>query len=331
MSLPEPAHGSLMGIRMVVWDLDETIWTGILSEGEVELRGDPLRLIPALARSGVPSAVCSNNDLPHAQMRLEAWDLWRWIVFPRVGWRPKVQMLGEIVVTSSLRPASVLLIDDQARIRVEAERTLGVRTLDSADVATLWELVDEKVDPRAERLKQYRLLQRREVARQRTAGADRALFLRASGIRLYDEGPFSHLGRIVALVARAHRLNYTRRPLDLPGLRHLLNRPEVEAQALRVTDVFGDYGISGFYALDRAHATLLHFVFSCRLLDMGVESFVYQRLGCPAIAAYPGSDAPAPPLGDSDWITAGSERDRRTQSRKTMPRAVWNFAVTIRG
>ena len=322
MTVPEQAERPLAGVRMVVWDLDETIWTGTLSEGEVVLRSDPPHLIPALARSGVPSTVCSNNDPAPAQMLLEAWELWRWIVFPRVAWRPKIQMLEEIVVASRLRPRSVLLVDDQARIRAEAERTLGVRTLDSTDLEALWELVDERVDPHAERLAQYRVLERRETASEQESGTDPTGFLRASDIRLHEEDPRWHLDRIVVLVSRAHRLNHTRRALDLAGLRYLLARPEVEARAVRVTDAFGDYGISGFYALDRSRATLLHFVFSCRLLHMGVESFLYQRLGCPAIATRPGSDAPSPPSGDPDWITMGDGRGSRAQPRDRSPGAV---------
>ena len=46
-------------------------------------------------------------------------------------------------------------------------------------------------------------------------------------------------------------------------------------------DKFGDYGIVGFYAVKNGR--LLHFVFSCRTLNMGVEQYVYHKIGRPEL------------------------------------------------
>jgi hypothetical protein len=68
---------------------------------------------------------------------------------------------------------------------------------------------------------------------------------------------------------------------------------------VQVQDKFGDYGITGFYALkDRK---LLHFVFSCRTLNMGVEQYVYAMLGNPELDVQ-GEVASDPAAFVPDWI-----------------------------
>src|SRR3974390_1301599 len=56
--------------KPVVWDLDETLWAGTLSEGPVTL--DPVRaeLVRTLNRRGIVNSICSNNDEDAARARL---------------------------------------------------------------------------------------------------------------------------------------------------------------------------------------------------------------------------------------------------------------------
>jgi hypothetical protein len=52
---------------------------------------------------------------------------------------------------------------------------------------------------------------------------------------------------------------------------------------IQVRDKYGDYGIVGFYCLNISENRLEHFAFSCRVIGMKVEQYVYDKLGCPAI------------------------------------------------
>ncbi len=52
---------------------------------------------------------------------------------------------------------------------------------------------------------------------------------------------------------------------------------------MRVQDRFGDYGLVGIYCLNPAENRLEQFVFSCRILHLGVEQFTYAQLGFPTL------------------------------------------------
>jgi hypothetical protein len=54
---------------------------------------------------------------------------------------------------------------------------------------------------------------------------------------------------------------------------------------VKVKDRYGDYGIIGFWMMDGiwVEPYLIHFVFSCRTLGMGVEQWVYEKLGRPRL------------------------------------------------
>ena len=76
-------------VKLIIWDLDETLWAGTLSEGEVVIdtsRGD---LVRALNRRGIVNSICSKNDQPEARRRLEAEGLWDEFVFASIDWSPK--------------------------------------------------------------------------------------------------------------------------------------------------------------------------------------------------------------------------------------------------
>jgi hypothetical protein len=74
-----------------------------------------------------------------------------------------------------------------------------------------------------------------------------------------------------------------------------------------VRDRFGEYGICGFYAFRRGEKPVLeHFLFSCRVLQMGVEQTIHASLGSPTIDS---TDAAALATFTSafssppDWVT----------------------------
>lgn len=52
----------------------------------------------------------------------------------------------------------------------------------------------------------------------------------------------------------------------------MINDTSVNSGYIMVRDNFGDYGIVGFYTLKENN--LIHFVFSCRILGMGIEDAV---------------------------------------------------------
>ena len=107
--------------------------------------------------------------------------------------------------------------------------------------------------------------------------------------------------RIGDLNGKARQLNCSGGGLlDREDLERRAAERRIEMAALYVRDRYGDYGLTGFYVLDTERRSLEHFVFSCRLMGMGIENWLFERLGRPQLDGDVNRarfDAPA------DWVT----------------------------
>jgi FkbH-like protein len=290
-------------VKLVIWDLDETLWAGVLSEGPVEILGGRAQLLRDLVDHGVMVSVSSRNDLETARTELERHGLWDLIVFPRINWEPKGAQVRDLIEAAQLRPPNVLFVDDNHLNREEAAFFApGLQVADPADpqfAERLQAVVDaSKPDAARRRLGEYRLLEARTAA---AAGfADNHEFLRSSRIEIrLTERPLRDEDRLAELVARTNQLNYTKQRLDRAGVARLLRDPDTRTVAVRVRDRFGDHGLVGFAAVTAGRVEQL--AFSCRILGMGVERAVYAWLGRPAISVAEPVSAPldgAP----TDWL-----------------------------
>ncbi|HEX3264136.1 MAG TPA: HAD-IIIC family phosphatase [Candidatus Limnocylindrales bacterium] len=290
-------------IKLVIWDLDETLWSGVLAEGPVELLEGRAALLRDLVDRGVMVSVSSRNDLQAAREELERHGLWELVVFPRINWNAKGAQVRDLIEAAQLRPPNVLFVDDNHLNREEAAFFApGLQVADPAaagfDDRMAAIVAAGKPDPARRRLGEYRLLEQRSAAA--AEFGDNRAFLRASGIevRLTDR-PVADADRLAELVARTNQLNYTKRRLDREGVARLLQDPATRTVAVRVRDRFGDHGLVGFAAVTDGRVEQL--AFSCRILGMGVERAVYDWLGRPAISiAEPVS---APLEGEPiDWL-----------------------------
>ena len=162
-----------------------------------------------------------------------------------------------------------------------------------------------KDDRRLTRLEQYRVLERKVVDRTAVPGSNEG-FLRSCDIRI---GVFtdaqSEADRLFELVLRTNQLNFTKRRPDRDEFDRLLADTRRATGYVRVRDRYGDYGICGFYSLDPAERSLTDFLFSCRILNMGVEQWLYDRLGRPSVAVVGevASELDTEAQGSVDWIT----------------------------
>jgi FkbH-like protein len=283
-------------VRLVIWDLDDVFWNGTLSEEGMTWRPESAEAVVELSRRGIINAICSKNDLARVEAVLQAHGLRDYFVFPSVDWSPKGPRLAALVAQVQLRPETILFIDDNPMNRAEARHF--VPGLQIADETILPRLLDDprlrgKPDPDMTRLAQYRILEQRQSDQQR-AGTDQVAFLRDSGITVsinFDLAP--HLDRAIELINRTNQLNFTksRLPEDPEAargaLRALLGKHTVNAGLVHVRDRYGDYGYCGIYIArnDRSGPVpeLLHFAFSCRILGMGIETWLYRHLNRPRL------------------------------------------------
>ena len=312
---PENAFMIENKVKLVVWDLDETFWRGTLTEGGMAHIESNIETVRELSKRGIISSICSKNDYEQAKAKLCECGIWDYFVFPSISFNPKGKAIAEMIEGAALRPQNVLFLDDNPSNLEEAKFfNPGIMTANPVDV--LENLLDHpslagKPDPELTRLKQYQFLQRKVEERGATALSNEE-FLRASNIRIVINNDIEpDFDRVVELINRTNQLNYTKIRLEtddeVQGLRDLISGRNVHAGTVHVVDNYGDYGLVGFYLGMRRskYNKLIHFVFSCRTMNMGVEQYVYETLSSPDIEIVGPVSYGLKTHDRVDWINVG--------------------------
>ncbi len=272
-------------IKCVIWDLDDTLWSGTLAEREaVQPRAEITALIPRLDAKGIVNSICSKNEEEDALRELDRLRLRAYFVFPAIRFAPKGASVKAIVESLQLRAANVLFVDDNPANRNEvAYYNPDIMVADANDesfLAQMRELIDTTHGH--SRLEQYRVLEQKHGARQRYPSNE--AFLRESGVTaclLRNPADLTYKDRIVELVNRSNQLNFTksRFPTDAQ-FQAYAERADIVHGCVFAYDRYGDYGLVGFFAFNEStrKRALEHFVFSCRIMNMGIEQAVYADL-----------------------------------------------------
>lgn len=270
-------------IKLVIWDLDDTFWEGTLSEGDVVVPESNVRLIKDLTDIGIVNSICSKNDSDPVDDKLKELGLDEYFVFASVNWESKGSRVKQLIQDMQLRPANVLFLDDNHLNREEVKffcPDIMVGGPEDIDTLILDVSKAEKKDLSHKRLKQYRVLETKQDEKKSFVSNED--FLYSSNIKLNIHNDCENeVSRIHDLILRSNQLNFTKLRSSVDELKEIMTDSTVTCGYVDVSDKFGDYGIVGFYALKNNE--LIHFVFSCRTLGMGIEQYVYNYLGRPQL------------------------------------------------
>jgi FkbH-like protein len=274
-----------MKIKLIIWDLDDTLWQGTLAEGdEIRLHERRAAYVREFNRCGLVSAICSKNDPVVARRVLQSLQLWDEFVFPRIAFVPKGEAVRQIIDDMQLRPINVLFIDDNIHNLHEVKATVpDINVVDANSVecdAMLQTIFEENRGSTKSRLEEYRILQRKVDDRQ-CLSLSNVEFLAGCDIQatfpyLMDNLDFA--GRIEELINRSNQLNYTKSRVEAGTIAPMImDVVRYDSWSVFLWDRYGYYGLIGFMMVERATASLLHLVFSCRAMHMGVEDATLKK------------------------------------------------------
>lgn len=279
-------------VRLVIWDLDETFWYGTLTEGGIRVRPEYCELVRELARRGIISSICSKNNFNDVKEVLERERIWEYFVFPSINWEPKGPRIAALVETVQLRAPTVMFIDDNPMNLEEVRHYVpGIQVQSDKFIPTIFTspLFIGKDDRQLSRLQQYKLLETRKRD-EAAAGQDVSAFLRSSRIKVeFERDLEAHIDRVVELINRTNQLNFTKNRLPENPVEAreaalaLISKYNMQSALIRVTDRYGDHGFCGLYIVNSETNVLFHFCFSCRILGMGVEQWLYNALRRPQL------------------------------------------------
>nr|WP_241744257.1 HAD-IIIC family phosphatase [Cellulosimicrobium arenosum] len=299
-----------LGRKVLVLDLDNTLWGGVVGEdglGGIVLGNGPAgeafaefqTYLASLRRRGLLLAVCSKNNpadarLPfekHPEMRLRLDD----IVAFEASWDTKPEGLRRIAKQLDVALDALVLVDDNP-----AEREIVRQLLPQVGVVDLPEQPSgyvravasfpglQSVGLTADDGRRTELYHaRREAAELESRAATREGFLESldmtARIEPLDE---VNLPRVVQLIAKTNQLNLTGRRHRSAEVLELAGRPGAVVWGLRVADRFDDHGLVGVLVAvpEGEDLRIDTFVLSCRVLGRTAERALLDALRTWAVA-----------------------------------------------
>lgn len=270
-------------IKLVVWDLDDTFWTGTLSEGGATPIKQNMQLVRDLTNCGIINSICSKNELDETRQHLIELGIWDEFVFASINWEAKGPRLQQMLDQMALRPVNVLFLDDNTSNLGEAQHFLP--QLQVAGPEVIPELVSQVAalqpkDIAHKRLKQYKVLEQKAEESKSFGSNEEFLYSSQICVEMHDDC-MDKAERLHELLMRSNQLNFTKKRISIDELRTILADTSYHCGYVSVTDRFGDYGIVGFYAVHEGVAE--HFLFSCRTMGQMIEQWVYAQLGFPEL------------------------------------------------
>jgi FkbH-like protein len=268
------------GVKLVVLDLDNTLWHGILIEGpdqQYDLRPGCREALQLLDERGILLSIASKNNREDALSALERLGIRHLFLYPEINWEPKSAGIRRIVKSLNIGMDAVAFVDDSEFERAEVKASLPeVRTWDAPDLVSLPSLEAFNV-PVTEESRGRRLLYQQEQSRQeefQVSSLEYDSFLAGCRTILKLE-PLteSTLDRVSELVQRTNQLNFSGIRYVREDLARLLQATDTVAAVLRCEDRFGSYGIVGFSILKRVNDALemTDLMLSCRIQGKKVE------------------------------------------------------------
>lgn len=280
-------------VKCLVWDLDQTLWQGVLLEDAAVELTDQLRgVLEQLDARGILQSVASRNDHDQAWQQLEELGIAEYFVLPQIGWGRKSDSVRAIADQLGFAYHSIAFIDDQPVERAEVAHHLpDVRCYAAEQAGSLLELPELSpaavtVDSR-QRRRMYQAGFRRDAARATFTGPDEE-FLRSLNLELrIAAATEGDLSRVEELTLRTTQMNATGVHYSGAALRALVADPAHEVLVMTLSDRFGPHGAIGVLLLERRpsvwHLKLL--ATSCRVVSFGIGAVLLRWLTDRAAAA----------------------------------------------
>lgn len=265
-------------IKCIVWDLDGTLWDGVLAEEETATlvpKAALIELIRTLDSRGILHSIASKNNFQEALGVLRRFDLDQLFLYPHISWMPKSQAIETIAHKLNIALDSILFIDDSAFELAEVQTSLpGVRVIEASRALSFLSAPEFDLPVTAEsanRRQLYRLSSVRDEVAQ-TFGNDYFGFLRDCRIELRISSMTSdNLNRVHELTQRTNQLNFSGNRYTRATLEHILLTNYFDTFVIECEDRFGSYGTIGFSLVDRREPRIVDLMFSCRVQSKRVE------------------------------------------------------------
>lgn len=269
-------------VKCVAWDLDNTIWNGILIESNpdsLDIRPGILDVIKRLDERGIIQIIVSKNDDAEVIPVLDRLGIKDFFVYIIANWQQKSKNLLFAAENLNINIDTFALVDDSQFERGEVrDRLPQVRTYNEKEALNLLELEEFDV-PITEDAKKRRTMYQEEAKRKRIKSGffgTEVDFIRSCEMcvtitQIHD----GNKQRSLELVQRTNQLNLSGRKYSDEIFSELVNNNKNRCFALYCKDKYGDYGQVGFilidFNLDNTALIVKEYAISCRVAEKWIE------------------------------------------------------------
>lgn len=272
--------------KCVVWDLDNTLWSGVLVEDgkqNLSLNKVAIQLIKEFDKKGILNSISSKNNFDTAMDVINEAGLAEYFLYPQINWGPKSNSIKNIQNSLNIGMDTIVFIDDQVFERSEvASKYPEVRTFDILDINNWKSDAIFNVEISSESSKR-RVMYQNEISRNNVFleqdNADYKSFLRDCNIKVKIEKLSSQtVKRASELAQRTNQMNFSGTRYTTDQIYKILNDESKIANIIKVSDKFGDYGIVGLSVFNIGNNVLEDLMFSCRIQSKYVDHAVIIEL-----------------------------------------------------
>jgi FkbH-like protein len=270
----------------VVWDLDHTLWDGVLMENDqVSLRGDVGSIIRTLDSRGILQSIASKNDYTLAMQKLREFNLDEFFLFPQIGWNAKVSSIEAIAQCINIGLDAMAFIDDEPFERDAVNFSMPeVLCIDAANLDQM--LGMPEMNPRfiTADSKMRRKMYLNDMARNKVeegfVGPKEAFLASLNMVVTIFPAKEDDLRRAEELTLRTNQLNATGYTYSYDELNHFRQSDGHKLLMARLEDKYGTYGHIGL-ALVECNTDLWVIkllLISCRVMSRGVGGIMLSHL-----------------------------------------------------
>jgi FkbH-like protein len=273
-------------VKLLIWDLDNTLWEGtLLEDTEVRLREGVRETLVTLDQRGILHSIASKNDHETAMRKLRELRLDEYFLFPQMNWNSKAANVRTIVSSINIGVDAVAFIDDDPFEREEIRHSLPeVLVLEAAALQGLAhreEFIPQFLtDGSVRRRQMYRADIERKKAEEEFVGPQEEFLASLKMKLILALAQEADLQRAEELTVRTHQLNTTGYNYSYDELNKFRQSPSHLLFIASLADKFGDYGKIGLALVEKSAEvwTVKLLLMSCRVMSRGVGTILMNHI-----------------------------------------------------
>lgn len=278
--------GKIKKIKCVVWDLDNTLWDGVLLEdNQVKPRREVLTIIRILDERGILQSIASKNNYEIAMGKLEELGINEYFLYPQINWNSKSSSVKNIAQSLNIGINTFAFVDDQqfeldeVKFSIPEVRCINIEELDS--LADRPDMIPDFITADSKNRRYMYLSDQKRKRDEEEFNGPQEEFLASLGMT-FTISPVGEgdLERAEELSVRTNQLNSTGYTYSYDELKEFSKSNKYKVMIAALDDKYGTYGKIGLSLVecDGNKWTIKLLLMSCRVMSRGVGTVMLNYI-----------------------------------------------------